>query len=376
MIPEIIALSSEKEHKAFIDFPHDLYKGDRYYVPEIYIGQKELLSKKKNPFFKNAEVALFIAKAEGKIVGRIAAIDNKNYNNYHKSNVGFFGLFDSIHDQEVANTLLDTAKAWLQKRNFDVMLGPTNFSTNDTAGLLVEGFDMPPLIMMTYNKAYYVELLENYGFKKDMDLFAYKIPTKHVSEKSIRIANLLSERLERKGVRVRQLNMKNFDTEVNGVREIYNSAWADNWGFVPATKDEFNHLAEGLKMVVNPKYTFIAETDDGKMVGFMLAVPNINEIVINMPKGRLLPFGIFKLLMGKNKTKAVRIITMGVIEEYRKLGIEGIFYAKIIQAAKDNNIDFGEASWILENNEMMNQAAKKLNGEIYKVYRIYNYKLK
>ncbi len=368
---EIIQLGSEKEHKQFIDFPHSLYKGDKNYVPEIYMGQKELLSKKKNPFFEHSEVALWLAKSNGKIVGRIAAVANNNYNDFHKSNVGFFGFFDVINDSNVAKSLLTTAKIWLKNKNFDSVLGPTNFSTNDTAGLLVNGFESPPVVMMTYNKDYYESFLLENGFQKEMDLFAYNIETKKVSEKSLRIASMLEKRLENKGIHVRSIQMKNFDEEVKAVKEVYNSAWENNWGFVPATDKEFDHLAEGLKLIINPAFTYLAENEQGKIIGFMLAIPDINEIMINVSKGRLFPFGLIKLLLGKNKTKCVRIITLGVVEGYRKLGIEGVFYSKIIAAAKRLGIERGEASWILENNDLMNKAIENLNGERYKTYRIF-----
>lgn len=367
---EIKKVETKKDLKKFINFPHELYKGDPNYVPMLQMAAKELFSKKKNPFFEHSEVENFLAYKDGKLAGRISAIRNNNYNNYHNSNVGFWGFFDVINDYEVAKALFDTVKQWHKKHGFEAMIGPVNFSTNDTAGLLIEGFDMPPVVEMTYNKPYYKDLIEKYGFKKDMDLFAYMIYSKNVSEKSVKLADLIQKRLEKKGITIRQINMKDFKNEVAKIKEVYNKAWEKNWGFVPATDKEFEFLAEGLKMIVNPQYALVAE-HNGKFVGFALTIPNINEITINFKKGKLFPFNIFKLLMKKNKTKYVRIITLGVIEGYRKMGIEAVFFARIIQSAKKNNIIGGEASWILENNEMMNMAAEKLHGEKYKTYRIY-----
>ncbi len=367
---EIKKVETKKDLKKFINFPHELYKGDPNYVPMLQMAAKELFSKKKNPFFEHSEVENFLAYKDGKLAGRISAIRNNNYNNYHNSNVGFWGFFDVINDYEVAKVLFDTVKQWHKKHGFEAMIGPVNFSTNDTAGLLIEGFDMPPVVEMTYNKPYYKDLIEKYGFKKDMDLFAYMIYSKNVSEKSVKLADLIQKRLEKKGITIRQINMKDFKNEVAKIKEVYNKAWEKNWGFVPATDKEFEFLAEGLKMIVNPQYALVAE-HNGKFVGFALTIPNINEITINFKKGKLFPFNIFKLLMKKNKTKYVRIITLGVIEGYRKMGIEAVFFARIIQSAKKNNIIGGEASWILENNEMMNMAAEKLHGEKYKTYRIY-----
>jgi len=367
---EIKKVESKKDLQKFIDFPHDLYAGDPNYVPMLQMAAKEILSEKKNPFFEHSQVQNYLAFKDGKVAGRISAIRNNNYNEYHKSNVGFWGFYDVIDDYEVSKALFDTVMDWQKQHDFDRVLGPTNFSTNDTAGLLVRGFDRPPIVEMTYNKPYYQTHVERYGFKKDMDLFAYMIYTKDVSDKSVRLANLIEKRLEKKGITIRTVNMKDFKNEVSKIKEVYNKAWENNWGFVPATDKEFDFLAEGLKMIVIPEYVLVAE-HEGKFIGFALTIPDINEITRTFKKGKLFPFNIIKLLTRKKKTKYVRIITLGVIEGYRKLGIEAVFYAKIIESARKNNLIGGEASWILENNEMMNKAAENLKGVNYKTYRIY-----
>lgn len=363
-------VETKADTKAFIDFPHDLYKGDLNYVPEIYLAVSEHLSDKKNPFFKHSTVELYLAEKQGKIVGRVAGIINNNYNSFHGCNVGFFGFFDCTDDREVAFALLDKASEYVKSKGKEKILGPTNFSTNDTAGLLVDGFDSPPVVQMTYNAPYYKTYVEAYGFQKDMDLFAFWIPTKGVNEKSLQLSDRLKERLANKGITFRNLKMKNFKKEVESVRDIYRSAWEKNWGFVPPTNEEFDFLAEGLKLVLDERYAYIAE-ENGKMVAFAVGLPNVNEIVINMKRGRLLPFGIFKLLFGKKKVKSVRIVLLGVKEEYRKMGIEAVFYASFIRSAQENGLLGGEASWILESNQMMVQGAENLNGQKYKTYRIY-----
>ena len=374
MDTNIIEVKTRGDKKRFIDFPHELYKGDPNYVPEIYIGQKELLSEKKNPFFRHSKVQLYLAYQGKKIVGRIAAIRNNEYNRFANSNVGFFGLFDVIENYEVAEKLLDTATKWIKNEKLDAILGPTNFSTNDTAGLLVDGFDRPPVIMTTYNKSYYVDFLEKYGFKKQMDMLAYHVTEETVNKKSVRIANMLGERILKKGIRVRKVEMKNFKQEVNTIREIYKGAWDKNWGFFPPTDAEFNHLAEGLKMVIDPDFALIAE-HEGKAIAFALAVPDINVIARTIKKGRLLPTGIFKLLFQKKKIKRLRIILLGVLEDYRKMGIEGIFYARIISRGIEKGFNEAEASWILDNNEMMKKGVEGVNMVAYKRYRIYEKKI-
>jgi len=368
----IAKVTNKKSKKKFINFPHELYAGDRNYVPELYLNISEVLSEKKNPFFQHSNADLFLATDDnGKVVGRIAAINDNNYNEHHDSNVGFFGFFDVINDYDVAKQLLDTAYDWVKANGANQILGPTNFTTNDTAGVLVDGYDSPPTVMMTYNKPYYSQLLEQYGFGKEMDLFAYIIPTNEVNEKSLRLATMLQERLKNKGITIRTSTKKSKKSDIQKIKPVYLAAWEKNWGFVPPTDAEFDHLAEGLNLLLDLRYVYLAE-HEGKLVGFGVALPDINEITKNFNKGKLLPFNIIKLLTGKSKVSLIRIILLGVLEDYRKLGIEAIFFANYIKAAKENNLKAGEASWILESNTMMVQAAEKLNGKRYKTYRIYS----
>jgi GNAT superfamily N-acetyltransferase len=367
IVSEVLNASDKKK---FIDFPHDLYAGDPNYVPELYVSVDELLDKKKNPYFKHSDAKIYLASREGKVVGRIAATVNNNYNAFHDCNIGFFGFYDTIDDKEVSDALLNTAMEYCKNAGVVAIMGPANLTTNDTAGLLVDGFDSPPFVQMTYNKPYYMKLLEDFGFRKEMDMLAYTIPTKTVNEKALRLAGMLKERLGSKGVTFRNVDMKNFKREIAEIREVYKKAWEKNWGFVPPTNEEFNHLADGLKMILDSRYNLVA-VHEGNIVGFAVGLPNINEILIELKRGRLLPFGIFKLLMRKSKVKDVRIVLLGVIPEYRKRGIEGVFFSELIESAKSHGLNTGEASWILENNAEMVKAAENLNGTAYKRYRIY-----
>ncbi len=365
-------IHSPKGVKAFIDYPHHLHKNDPCYVPELYIGMKELFDPNKNPFFEHSKVQLFLAYQDQEIVGRIAAIRNNNYNTHHQSNVGFIGFLDFENDFAISKALFKSAKKWLKDENLNAMIGPTNFSTNDTAGLLIEGFETPPIVMMTYNPPYYQKHFEHYGFKKDMDLLAYMIETEKASPRTLELSEQLEKRLNQRGIKVRSLNLKNWNSEIKAIKKVYNAAWEKNWGFVPFTDKEFDHLAEGLKFLADPDFCFVAEAK-GEIIGFSITLPNINEILIDSYKGRLLPWTIFKLLWNKKKTEYVRILALGILEEYRNKGIEGIFYAKNIAEAKRRKIKGGEASWILENNLMMNKGAENLNGYPYKRYRLYRH---
>ncbi len=365
-------VTSWKQSLSFINFPHELHKDDPNYVPEIYLSQKEIHNPKKNPFFKHSEVCSFLVYDEKKIVGRISSILNHRYNEFHKCNVGFFGFFDCVNDKEVSTILFNQAKDWLIAKGVHRMIGPTNFSlTTDTGGLLIDGFQTPPIVMMTYNPPYYKHLVEAYGFTKTMDLYAYMILTKQVSTKSLELYTRLEQRLKKQDITIRTINLKHFKKEVATIKKIYDSAWENNWGFNPPSVEEFNHLAEGLKMIIDPSLAFIAEYKN-EVIGFAISLPNINEVMIHQKKGRIIPFGLVRLLLKKTKTKYLRVALLGVKKNFRKKGIEAIFFAKTIKIAKQRGVIGGEASWVLENNEMMIKAAKKLNGKKYKTYRIYD----
>lgn len=364
----IVPVSSKKELGAFIDFPHDLYKNDPNYVPELFISQRDLLT--KHPFVKHNPLQCFLAKRDGEVVGRIAAIWNKHSNEFNHKQDGFFGFFDSINDQQVANALFLEVERWLDERNLDTLIGPVNFSTNEPSGLLIEGFDSPPVIQMTYNAPYYARLIENTGLKKQIDLIAYNFDPDGYNERSFLLLNRLQERLKRDNIIVRKLNLKDFKNEIIKVREIYNSAWDKNSGFVPMTDDEFNYVANDIKLIVDPDYCTIAE-HNGKPIGFSLTLPDINQILIKVKRGRLFPTGIFKLLFGLKKINGIRIYALGVLEGYRKRGIEAVLYGNVIKEFKAKKHRAAEASWILENNELMNKAIIDINGKPYKTYRLY-----
>lgn len=373
---EIRNISSKSDIKSFIDFPHALLGHDPNYVPELYLAQKEIHSQTKNPYFTHSRAQYFLAYKDSKIVGRIVAHVSDNYNDYHDSNVGFFGFYDAEDDVEISKALFSAAKKWLIDQGVDRVLGPFSFSlTTDTGGLLIDGFDSPPIVMMTYNPKYYMTHLVACGFSKEMDLFAYMIYTKKASDKSVKLEKLLTKRLENTGITIRNLSKKNFKEDAAKAKIIYKKAWEKNWGFVPPTDEEFDHLAEGLKMIIDEDFAYLAE-HNGEPVGFFVSLPDINEITKDFKKGRLLPFNIFKLLLNKKKVKHVRIALLGVIEEYRNKGIEAVFYAKNINEARNRGLIGGEASWILENNEEMVKGAEKLNGEKYKTYRVYSQNLR
>jgi len=361
---------TKSELAAFIDFPHSLFEGDKNYVPELHIAQRDVLTPGKHPFHNHSTIQPFLAYRNGEIIGRIAAILNNNHNSFSNRKDGFFGFFDTYNDHESAEKLITEAKNWLISKGLNTMIGPVNPSTNDPAGLLIDGFDSPPVAMMTYNKPYYQDLLSENGFVKKFDLLAYHLPTSTVDKRTLQLKEALRKRFEQRNITVRNINLKDFKNEVQKILKVYNSAWKENTGFVPMTEDEFKYLAKDLKMVLDKDFCMVAEKD-GKVIGFALAIPDINQVLIKIKRGRLFPTGIFKLLLGLKKINYVRVIALGVNEEFRKAGVEAWFYAEIIQKAIDKKISGGEASWILENNEMMNKGLRNLNATVYKRYRIF-----
>ncbi len=366
---KIYTVNSSKDLMKFIKFPWKIYNNDPNWVPPLIADRKKILSKTKNPFFKHAEAEYFLAEKNGELVGRIAAIKNDLHNKIHNDKVGFFGFFECIDDQEVANALFNKAKEWLKAKGYDTMRGPANPSFNDEVGMLLEGFDDPPRLLMTYNPEYYLKLCDNYGFKKAKDLYAYKVETDKMrkSEKLKRVQELVRERYK---LKIRHLNMKDFDNELEKVKLVYNKAWEPNWGFVPLTDEEIDAMAKDLKPLVEPSIALFGEID-GKLVGFALVMLDYNQIFKEM-NGKLFPFGIVKLFTQKKKITWARIIILGVIPEYQKKGLDSVFYWEVLERANKIGIYYGEASWILEDNEMMKGGLDKMNASIYKKYRIYD----
>ncbi len=371
---EIKEVESSSQLSAFIKLPWKIYKDYPNWVPPLISSVKAMLDTKTNPFFRSATVKLFTAHCQKEIVGRIAAIINHSHNSFHNENIGFFGFFESVNDYNVARKLLKVAMIHLKSQGLDKMRGPVNLSTNYEVGALIDAFDLPPMVNMIYNPDYYPEFYDRFGLTKAKDLLAYKIT--EYNEPPERMVRIVEKIRQRANVVVRTVNLKKFDDEVRAINKIYNSAWEQNWGFVPMSEDEFFHIAKDMKQIIDPDLVFIAEVD-GRPVGFQLALPDVNQ-VLPYANGRLFPFGLFKLLWHtkvRNKINSVRVITMGIVPEYQKRGIDNIFYLEVFRRGSAKGYKWGEMSWILEDNEMMNRAAQMLGSKVYKRYRIYDISL-
>ncbi|MCS6930008.1 MAG: hypothetical protein NZM43_11025 [Saprospiraceae bacterium] len=356
--------------RSFIDFPHDLYANDPNYVPMLYLEQEALLNPKKSPFFLHSSAAYFLAFNGKRPVGRIAAILNRNHIAFTGRKEGFFGFFDTVNDEGVAKALLSTAEEWLHSQGMEKIIGPTNFSTNETCGLLVENFERPPMIMMPYNAPYYAALLETQGFQKFVDLLCYWLTPDMMPSSILEMSQNLESRLAARGIIIRKINMRHFEEELNKFLPVYNASWAENTGFVPMTEAEIRQIAKDLRPIINPELVFFAEKD-GKTIGVSLTIPNINEVLIRLKRGRLFPFGIFHLLFGLRRIRTARVIALGTLKEYRRLGIDVCFYVRTLQAGIRQGFIAGEASWILENNVVMNRALEHIGAHVYRRYRLY-----
>lgn len=371
---EVVEVKSGKDLRKFIQFPIDLYRGDPNFVPELHVSQKKMFNRKKYPFFEHSKVDFFLAICKGSIAGRIALIRNNNHIIYSGEKCGFFGFFESVEDYEVTCALLDKAVSWTREEMLESIAGPENFTTNDSCGFLTEGFYDPPVFMMPYNKPYYSTYLERYGFSKKLDLVSYLLPTTDTPGKIIPVLKLAEERARKNSIKIRPINLKDFENEITKFREIYNYSYKNNWGFVPLTDNEFRYQAQDLKRIADPGSVIIAEKD-GFIIAFLCAVPDLNQILINVKGGRLFPFGFIKLMTGKNKISRLRILILGVHPEYRNTGIDALLYESLFDFGRKNNIKNGEAGYVMENNPVMNSILISLGGQVVKKYRLYEYRI-
>jgi hypothetical protein len=356
----------------FIEFPFKLYRGDPNWVPPLIEERRDFFDPKKNPFFEHARCQLFLARRGDELVGTVASVVNDNHNALHNEKTGAFGFFEVVNDQAVADALLEAAESWVRTQGMAVIRGPLNFSTNDEIGTLVDGFDEPPMVMMTYNPRYYPSLIEAHGYAKAMDVYAYIVElAERLQNAPQKVFSVAEKAAQREGIRVRKIDIKHLDQEVALIKQVYNRAWERNWGFVPMTDHEIDHLANGLKAILDPNLLFVAETSDGTPVGVSIALPDVHQALRWSGGGHMWPFGLLKFLWHRRKVNQCRLLIMGLVEQYRGRGADAIFYVETARAALAHGYKRMEGSWILENNTMMNLIIERLGGVRYKTYRIY-----
>ncbi len=365
MMINIIEIKTKSDINTFIKLPLDLYKNDNFYVPQLTMDMKTHFSD-KNPFLKYADVKFFLVRKNGKIAGRIASIINPDHIKLHNERVGFFGFFECVNDSEVSDVLLNTVRDELKTQGMEVMRGPMNFSTNEECGFLLEGFDSPPMLMTPYNPPYYNNLMNAYGMTKSKDLNAYIYDVMdELPEKVLRVASLV----EKRDVRVRPINKKNFLSDMQVFQKLYNSAWEKNWGFIPIMDDELTYSAGRLKPLAVPELTLIAEKD-GEPVGFLGMIPDYN-FVLRKIHGRLNPVTILKALYYSKRIKDLRLLLLGIKAEYRNRGVDALLFREGFKGIKNGNYKKVEFSWILEDNMPIIRIIEMIGGRLYKKYRIY-----
>ena len=354
----------------FVALPRRIYRDDPDWVPPLESDVRKAFDRTEHPFHRHSEAQPFLAWRGSRVVGRICAIRNRNHEAFHEEPVGFFGWFECEDDQETADAMFETVRAWLAKRDLETMRGPTSFSTNETCALFVDGERGPPVLMMPHNPPYYPDLLERYGFHGAKDLFAWMIESE-TGEPPEYLARAEKLVVRRTGACTRTLDPSRFDEELATVRALYNRAWEKNWGFVPMTDEEFDHMADELRPILDENLALFAEDGDGNTIGFALAVPDFNQVLKKM-NGRLWPFGILKALYYRRKIHRMRVLILGLLEEYRGKGIDALLYLGLFRHGAARGITECEQSWILEDNEKMNAALERMGARVYRRYRLYD----
>ncbi|MCK4452880.1 N-acetyltransferase [candidate division WOR-3 bacterium] len=364
----VISVKTEKELKTFVNYPYQLYKENRYWIPPLKQDVYHLFDKNKNPFWEHAEREMFLAYRNKNIAGRICAIVDYNYIEFWNEKTGYFGFFECDDDEDAARAMFDHVRLFHKDKGMTKFIGPVNPSTNDECGLLIEGFYSPPFIMMLHNYEYYSQLCEKAGLIKAKDLNAFYVDSKDAPLEYLeRLCSIVRRRIQ--DIKVRPVNLNDFANEVKKIKEVYNDAWSRNWGFVPVTDAEFDALAKKLKPLVIPELVTIIEIDNVP-VAISLTLPNYN-VVLKKLNGRLGPIEMLKFLYYKRKIKEGRLMIMGVRKKYRKMGLESLLFFESFRAAQKLGYIGGELSWTLEDNHSTNNTIIKMGGKIYKKYRIY-----
>jgi GNAT superfamily N-acetyltransferase len=367
---EIRPVRGRRELNAFIRLPWRLYRGHANWVPPLIAERKRHLDRRRNPFFEHAEAEYFLAWRDGQPVGRITAHVDHRLNEFQRNRWGLFGFFECERDSGVAAALFDRAATWLRGRDRDRIIGPFDFTTNHECGLLVEGHEFFPQILENWHHPYYRELLERAGFVKAMDLYKWEILAVD-RDKMLPVIHELADRLEPEhGIRLRRMRRRDFEAEIRHFMEVYNQAWSHNWGFVPLTDAELEHMAKELKPVLDEDFAAVAETAEGEVAGVSLSLPDYNKVLAEL-NGRLLPLGWLKALMLRRKIQEIRVFALGVKPAYQHTGVAAALYRDVWDSVFRRDMTRAETGWILEVNEAMNRAMEALTGRVVKRYRIY-----
>ncbi len=371
----VSAVRTRRDRRDFFQLPWRLYADDPNWVPPMRDHLKQLLGWKPHPFHQIAEVEHFVARRGSRTVGRVTAIVNHRHNQVYHERRGFFGFFECENDPEAAHRLFDAAATWLAQRGMEHLRGPVNPSMNYECALLIEGFDRPPVFMMTYNPPYYAELIESYGFRKTHDLLAYIGHIEQLPEVQQRLNPLVEQAKERAGVHLRPMNPHRLLDEARLFLETYNRACQNMWGFVPLTEGEVRVLAANLKHLLVPELALAAVTEEGQTVGVVLGLPDYNP-VIKQINGRLFPFGFLKILRARKHIHRIRVVSINVIPEYQRWGVGLVLLSGLAPKALEAGVKEAEFSWVSETNDLARLGLEKGGARLYKRYRIYDLDLR
>ncbi len=363
-------VTTRAQKKEFIRFPWALYRDDPNWVPPLLMNIKEMLNYTRHPFYERSKIQTFLARSNGQVVGRIAAIIDEFHNEFHKERRGMFGFFESVDDQPVADALFKAAEDWCASQGVTQLRGPANPSQNYEWGLLVEGFHSPPKFMMTYNKPYYGNLVEGYGFKKSQDLYAFRGTVDMLETLDPKLQFIIDEAKRRFNIKVRPLDKKNFSKDVENFLNIYNAALPGQWGFTPMSPGELQASAKGLKHLIVPELTILAEVE-GKTVGVVFGLLDYNPLIKEID-GKLFPFGLLKLLWKRKHIKSIRLISTNVLPEYQRWGLGLVLLNGLIPAIRKWGIQEAEFSWVLESNKLSRGSLERGGVLRDKTYRIYD----
>ncbi len=360
-------VASKRDLDKFIGFPYAFYKNDPHWVPPLRMSERERFDPKKNPFYQHAVVDLFLAERSGRVVGRVATIDDDNHNATHKDNLAFFGFFEA-EDEAVAQALFATVEMWAKGRGRSAVRGPVNPSMNDGSGFQIDAFGTDPYVMMPSSPPAYPHYAEAAGYTKVKDLYAWLFD--HCESDFARLHRLAERARKRYPLTVRTPDLKNhFGAELGVLKHFYNEVWEHNWGFVRYTEAEFDHLAAELKLIIDPDVVIFLELG-GKVAGLALVLPDANQVFKKM-NGRLLPFGFVHYLNRKRLITQARLPILGVVPEHRNKGLELVLIDEVIKRTRAKGYMRGECSWILEDNDGINKGIAAAGATLYKTYRLF-----
>jgi GNAT superfamily N-acetyltransferase len=368
----VATVKTRRQLKRFVKLPFRLHRDSEQWVGPLIFERMQFLDRSRNPFFEHAEAEYFLAERDGEPVGRITAQVDERWDEFQGGSDGMFGFFETTDDPAVAAALLDTATEWVAGQGRKRILGPMDFTTNDEVGILVEGYELRPMILQPWHPPYYRELIEGRGFAKAMDLWMWWLALGELKQGNEfhPMIHAAAEKVESEhGITIRNMRKRDLHNEVRRFMDVYNEAWGDNWGFVPVTEEEVAFQAKNLKPVLDEGWTFIAERD-GEVLGAALTLPDINQALAKL-NGRLLPLGWLRFLLAKRKIDNVRVFALGVKPKYQQTGIAAAFYIRHLEQADPDRVYGGETGWILETNEPMNRAMEGMGGRVVKKYRLY-----